>query len=55
VLAGRDGVAVEAEASFGGAGAALAQRVGDLGLEEAARVALEEPCCLSDQLLVHFN
>src|SRR5262245_19117439 len=55
VLAGGDGVAVEAEASFGRAGTAVAHSVGDLGLEEAALVALEAARRRADQLLIHVS
>ena len=52
VQAGGDGVAAPAEAALGGAGAAAAQGVGDLGLEEAALVALEAAGRRTDQALV---
>src|SRR5262249_27626016 len=55
VLAGGNGVAVEAEASFGRAGTAVAQSVGDLGLEEATLVALEAARRRADQLLIHVS
>src|SRR5215207_1273702 len=52
VLSGGDGLAAPAEAGLGGARASAAQRAGDLGLEEAAFVALEAARGLSDQALV---
>src|SRR5262249_60731177 len=55
VSPGSDGVAVEAEAPLGGARAALTEGVGDLGLEEAACMALEAARRRADQLLVHFS
>src|SRR5262249_4327058 len=51
VLAAGDGLSAPAEAALGGAGAAATQRVGDLGLEEAALVTLEAARRRADQLL----
>jgi hypothetical protein len=55
VLPGGDGVAAEAEAAFGGAGAALAECVGDLGLEEAALMPGEAAGCRTEQVVVDLN
>src|SRR5690242_17946935 len=55
VLSGGDGFAVEAKAAFGGAWTAVAEGVGDLGLEESACVPFESACRRADQLFVHFS
>jgi hypothetical protein len=55
VLPGGDGVAAEAEAAFGGAGTALAECVGDLGLEEAALVPGKAARCRTEQVVVDLN
>src|SRR5690348_14597545 len=52
VLSGGDGFAVEAKAAFGGAGTAVAEGVGDLGLEESACMPFESACRRADQLFV---